>query len=40
MSFETWIEQLSKVFFPQRSTPSKEVMWRFEIVDEDLEESE
>jgi hypothetical protein len=40
MSFETWTEQLSKVFFPQRSTLPKELMWRFEIVDEDLEESE
>jgi hypothetical protein len=40
MSFETWTEQLSKVFFPQRSTPPKELMWRFEIVDDDLEESE
>ena len=40
MSFETWTKMISKGIRPQSNDIPKNVMWKHEVVDEDLEESD
>ena len=40
MSFETWMQKISKGIRPQGNGIPKDVMWKYEVVDEDLEESD
>ena len=40
MSFETWTQKISKGIRPRDNSIPKNVMWKYEVVDEDLEESD